>query len=69
MGPNLLAVPSKSTMKILSSKFDTPLLLMQKSNGQVARVNAEIFKGLKTRTYDGLKKHGKKWIDKLTCAL
>jgi hypothetical protein len=31
--------------------------------------NAEILKGLKTRTYDGLKKHGKKWIDELLCAL
>jgi hypothetical protein len=26
-------------------------------------------KGLKTRTYDGLKKHGKKWIDELPCTL
>jgi transposase InsO family protein len=40
-----------------------------KKNGQVERANAEILKGLKTRTYDGLKKHGKKWIDELPCAL
>jgi transposase InsO family protein len=39
------------------------------SNGQVESGNAEILKGLKTRTYDGLKKHGKKWIDELLCAL
>jgi hypothetical protein len=39
------------------------------SNGQVELANAEILKGLKTRTYDGLKKHGKKWIDELPCAL
>jgi hypothetical protein len=39
------------------------------SNGQLKRANAEIFKGLKTRTYDGLKKHGKRWIDDLLCAL
>jgi transposase InsO family protein len=31
-----------------------------KSNEQVERANAEILKGLKTRTYDGLRKHGKK---------
>jgi hypothetical protein len=31
--------------------------------------NVEILKGLKTRTYDGLKKHGKKWIDELSCTL
>jgi transposase InsO family protein len=30
------------------------------SNGQVERTNIEILKGLKTRTYDGLKKHGSK---------
>jgi transposase InsO family protein len=28
------------------------------SNGQVKRVNAEILRGLKTCTYDCLKKHG-----------
>jgi transposase InsO family protein len=39
------------------------------SNGQIECANAEILKGLKTRTYDGLKKHGKKWIDELSCAL
>jgi transposase InsO family protein len=39
------------------------------SNGQVERTNAEILKGLRIRTYDGLKKHGKKWIDELPCAL
>jgi hypothetical protein len=35
----------------------------------VERANAEILKGLKTRTYDGLKKYGKRWIDELPCAL
>jgi transposase InsO family protein len=30
------------------------------SNGEVERANGEILKGLKTHTYDGLKKHGKK---------
>jgi hypothetical protein len=39
------------------------------SNGQVERANAEILKHLKTRTYDDLKKHGKKWIDELPCTL
>jgi hypothetical protein len=40
-----------------------------KNNGQFNRANAEILMGLKTRTYDCLKKHGAKWIDKLPCAL
>jgi transposase InsO family protein len=39
------------------------------SNGQVEHTNAEILKGLKTCTYDGLKKHGKKLLDELSCAL
>jgi hypothetical protein len=39
------------------------------SNGQVERANAEILKGLKTRTYDALKKHDNKWIDELPCAI
>jgi transposase InsO family protein len=40
-----------------------------KSNGQVERANVKILKGLKTHTYDGLKKHDKNWIDELPCAL
>jgi hypothetical protein len=39
------------------------------SNGQVECANVEILKGFKTHTYDGLKKHDKKWIDELPCAL
>jgi transposase InsO family protein len=39
------------------------------SNDQVERTNAEILKGLKTRTYDDLEKHGQKWIDELPCDL
>jgi hypothetical protein len=39
------------------------------SNGQVEHAKVEILKGLKTHTYDGLKKHDKKWIDELPCAL
>jgi hypothetical protein len=35
----------------------------------VEHANAEILKGLKTHTYDSLKKHGKKWIDELLCIL
>jgi hypothetical protein len=38
-------------------------------NGQVKRASVEILKGLKTHTYDGLKKHGKRWIVELPCAL
>jgi len=40
-----------------------------RSNGQVERANAEILKGLKTRTYDCLKKHGAKWVYQLPSVL
>jgi hypothetical protein len=40
-----------------------------RSNDQVERANAEILKGLKTRTYDYLKKHGANWVNKLPSVL
>ena len=39
------------------------------SNGQVERANAEILRGLKTRTYNCLKKHGVKWVEELPSML
>ena len=40
-----------------------------KSNGQVERANAEILKGLETKTYNVLKKHGDLWIEELPAVL
>jgi transposase InsO family protein len=40
-----------------------------RSNGQVERANAEILRGLKTRTYDCLKKHGANWVSELPSVL
>jgi hypothetical protein len=40
-----------------------------KSNGQAERANAEILRGLKTRTYDRLKKHGANWVNELPSVL
>jgi transposase InsO family protein len=40
-----------------------------KSNGQAERANAKILRGLKTRTYDCLKKHGANWVNELPCVL
>jgi hypothetical protein len=34
MGPNLLAVPLKATVKILASRFATHLLLIQRAMGK-----------------------------------
>jgi ribonuclease HI len=38
-------------------------------NGQVERANAEILRGLKTRTYNYLKKHGPNWVSELPSVL
>jgi hypothetical protein len=40
-----------------------------RSNGQAERANAEILRGLKTRTYDYLKKHGANWVNELSSVL
>jgi hypothetical protein len=40
-----------------------------RSNGQVERANAEILRGLKTRTYDCLKKHGANWVSEMPSVL
>ena len=39
------------------------------SNGQAKRANAEVLCGLKTRTFDTLQKHGRRWIDELLVLL
>jgi hypothetical protein len=39
------------------------------SNDQAERANAEILRGLKTHTYDCLKKHGANWVNELQCVL
>jgi hypothetical protein len=40
-----------------------------RSNGQAERANIEILRGLKTRTYDCLKKHGANWVNELPSVL
>jgi hypothetical protein len=40
-----------------------------RSNGQVERANAEILRGLKTCTYDCLRKHGANWVSELPSVL
>jgi hypothetical protein len=40
-----------------------------RSNGQAERANTEILRGLKTRTYDCLKKHGANWVNELPSVL
>ena len=39
------------------------------SNGQVERANAEVLRGLRTKTFDRLHKCGRHWIDELPAVL
>ena len=36
-----------------------------RSNGQAERANAEVLRGLKTKTFDRLRKCGRNWIEEL----
>jgi transposase InsO family protein len=40
-----------------------------RGNGQAERDNAEVLRGLRTRTFDRLKKCSKRWIDELPVVL
>src|SRR5215216_4537509 len=53
----------------LESKISFASVSHPRSNGQAERANAEVLRGLKTRTFDTLQKHGKRWIDELPAVL
>jgi hypothetical protein len=40
-----------------------------KTNGQVERANGIVLQGLKSRIFDKLNKHGKRWADELPSVL
>jgi hypothetical protein len=40
-----------------------------RSNSQAERANAEVLHGLRTRTFDRLRKCGRRWIDELPVVL
>jgi transposase InsO family protein len=68
-GPQFISGAFQGYCEDLGIKICYAPVAHPESNGQVERANTEILKVLKTRTYDGLKKHIKKWIDELPCAL
>src|SRR5215216_3112786 len=53
----------------LGSKISFASVAHPRSNGQAESVNTEVLRGLKTRTFDTLRKHGKRWIDELPAVL
>jgi transposase InsO family protein len=53
----------------LGSKICFASVAHPRSNGQAERANAEVLCGLKTRTFDKLRKCGRHWVDELPVVL
>jgi hypothetical protein len=53
----------------LGNKICFPSVVHPRSNGHAERANAEVLHGLKTRTFDKLRKCGRRWIDELPVVL
>ena len=53
----------------LSSKVCFAFVAHPRSNGQAERANAEVLRGLRTKTFDKLHKSGRRWIDELLVVL
>ena len=53
----------------LGSKIYFASVAHPRSNGQAERANAKVLRGLKTRTFDKLRKCGRRWIDELPAVL
>ena len=53
----------------LSSKVCFASVAHPRSNGQAERANAELLRGLRTKTIDRLHKSGRRWIDELPAVL
>ena len=53
----------------LDSKVCFASVAHPRSNGQAERANAEVLRGLRTKTFDRLHKSGRRWIDELPAVL
>ena len=53
----------------LGSKVCFASVAHPRSNGQAERANAEMLRGLRTKTFDRLHKSGRRWIDELSAVL
>ena len=53
----------------LGSKVCFASVAHPQSNGQAERENAEVLRGLRTKTFDKLHKSGRRWIDELPVVL
>ncbi len=53
----------------LGSKVCFASVAHPRSDGQAERANAEVLRGLRTKTFDRLNKSGRRWIDELPAVL
>ena len=53
----------------LGSKVCFTSVAHPRSNGQAERANAEVLRGLRTKTFDSLRKSGRRWIDEVPAVL
>ena len=53
----------------LGSKVCFASVAHPRSNGQAGRANAEVLRGLRTKTFDRLHQSGRRWIDELPAVL
>jgi transposase InsO family protein len=53
----------------LGSKVSFAFVAHPRSNGQAERMNVEVLRGLKIRTFNKLLKCGRRWIDELPVVL
>ena len=53
----------------LGCKISFASVAHPRSNGQAERVKTEVLSGLKTRTFDTLQKHDRRWIKELPIVL
>ena len=65
----LLFPAFKSYCGSLGAQISYASVAHPRSNGQAERANAEVLKGLKTRSFNRLKSSGKHWIDELPSVL
>ena len=56
-------------VRALGSKISFASVTHPVSTGQAKRENAEVLRGLKTRTFDTLQKYGGRWINELPLVL
>ena len=53
----------------LGCKISFASVAHPQSNGQAERAKAEVLHGLKTRIFDTLQKHGRRWVEELPVVL